>query len=232
MFKLSIQLNRTLKTLLATQHSNILHNNLSLVTKLTAHAECAIVVRKRDHGHGRLLNAITIIEVQRSLSLIRRIGRDPQYEILLPELRGCVCRFGAERQDGSAADVQGNGVDTDVCEVDHGAVTLDALAGPVVVEDFIGQVDGHGGRVFFQYRRDENGVAVEELVLDGEGVGVRGVVEPQGVQTGYTRGGLAVERSVEGTKCCPTCTEGFRGVTGKTANIGADHGNLVDGVEV
>lgn len=273
MLKASIQRNRALNALFTAQNSNVLNDNISLVSKVAAHTERAVVVRESNHRCGRLLDAIAIIEVQGASSLVSSIRCNPQDEVLLAQLCCRVCGFGAERQNRSTADVQRDSIETDVREVDHGSGSLDALAGPVVVEDFVGQVDGHGCRVFFQHGRNEDSVAVEELVLDGEGVGVGGVVEPQWVQTGYSSGGLAVEGSVEivkqsvaycnsilsrrrgqwpavvflvnrcvssvvphegveSTKCCPTRAESLGGVACETANIGSDHGDLVDGVEV
>jgi len=193
----SVESNGALDALSATKDGNVLNDAIGLVSKVTGHAERAVVVGESDHRSGRLLDAVTVIEVQRASSLVRSVRRDPQHKVLLPQLGSRVCGFSAQRQDGSAADVEGDGVETDVGQVDHASVSLDALAGPVVVEDFVGEVDGYGGGVLFQHGRDEDGVAVEELVFDCEGVGVGGVVEPQGVQAGLSGGGLAVEGSVK-----------------------------------
>lgn len=205
--------------------------------------------------------------------MVGSIWRDPEDKVLLAELGGCVCGFGAEREDGATLDVERDGVEAYVGEVDVLAVSLDALAGPVVVEDILGKVDGDGGRVFFEDGGDEDAVTVEELVLDAEGFGVGGVVEEEGVQAGQAGGGLAVEGSVEvvqepvpdcdgvlgcgpgkrpavvlladgsvtgvvphewveGTESGPAGAESLGRVSGETANIRTNHGNLEDGVEV
>lgn len=116
--------------------------------------------------------------------MVGSVWCDPEDKILLAELGGCVCGFSAQREDGSAFDVERDGVKAYVGEVDVFAVSLDALASPVVVEDVLGEVDRDGGGVFFKDGRDEDAVAVEELVLDTEGFGVGGVMEEEGVQAG------------------------------------------------
>lgn len=69
----------------------------------------------------------------------------------------------------------------DVIEGDVFTLAADGLAGAPFVEDVVGEVEGDACAVFFCDGGNEDAVSVEELEVDGVGVGVVGVVEEQGV---------------------------------------------------
>jgi hypothetical protein len=61
-------------------------------------------------------------------------------------------------------------------------VPADGLAGAPFVEDIVGEVVVDARAVLLCDRTDKDAVAVEELQVDGVGVGVVWVVEEQGVE--------------------------------------------------
>ena len=108
-----------------------------------------------------------------------------------------------------------------VREVDRFPGADDALVGEEVVESVFGQVDGDVCAVFLGDGADEEGVAEEELEVDGEGVGVGGVLEEEGGEEGNTGFGLAVEVRVD------VVEEAVAGVDGVLAGFG-DGGPVVE----
>jgi len=144
-----------------------------------------------------LLDTIPIIEIKRAASLPRAVRRNPQHEILLAQLGGRVRRLCAQGEDGAAADVQRDAVERHIREVYPLALPFNLLERPPVVPHPLWQVDANGCAVLLQHGGDEDVVAVEELVLDGEGVLVLGVEEEERVEQGQARGGLAVEGGVD-----------------------------------
>ena len=93
--------------------------------------------------------------------------------------------------------MQWDGVEANVSDVDPRSCALDLLQCPPVVEGAVGQVDADGCAVLLKHRRDKDVVAVEELVLDDEGVLVLWVVEKQRIKERQTSLSLAVECSVD-----------------------------------
>jgi hypothetical protein len=89
--------------------------------------------------------------------------------------------FGAEGDDGAAADVQRDFGEIDVIEGDLGAFAFDDLPGVEGVEAGVGEVDGDAGAVLFGDGRDEDVGAVEELQGVAKDVGVVGVGEEERV---------------------------------------------------
>lgn len=87
--------------------------------------------------------------------------------------------------------------EADVVELDKGAGALDWRECVKVVEGVARDVDGNGCRVVFGDRGDEDGVAVEELVVDGECIRVLGVFKPQRVENGRSIKVSLVESGVK-----------------------------------
>ena len=123
-------------------------------------------------------------------------GRHDEVEIELPQRGGRIGAVGAEREDGTAFDVDGYLSEVSV-DGDGGAGAAEGFVGEEVVELVVGEVDGDAGGAFVRDGRDEDGWAVEVLQVQGQGVGVGGVEEEHGVQKRGAVDGLVVEGGVD-----------------------------------
>jgi hypothetical protein len=151
------------------------------VVEAAGDLEHAVLVRELDLGGGLLLNAVAVVEVEFSAGLAVTVGRDDEVEGLGADLGGGEGAFGAEGDDGTAANVQWDFGEVDVVESDLGALAFDDLPSVECVEAVVREVDGNAGAVLFSDRRDEDVSAVEELQSVAEDVGVVGVSEEEGV---------------------------------------------------
>ena len=144
-----------------------------------------------------MLDGIAVIEVELAASLAVTVRRDDEVEGLGADFGGGESAFGAEGDDGAAADVQGDFGEVDVVEGDFGAGAFDDFPGVEGVEAVVGEVDGDAGAVLFGDGRDEDVGAVEELEGVAEDVGVVGVGEEERVDQRGAVDGLLVESGVD-----------------------------------
>ena len=151
------------------------------VVEAAGDLEHAVFVRELDLGGGFLLNAVAVVEVESSAGLAITVGRDDEVEGLGADLGGGEGAFGAEGDDGTAANVQWDFGKVDVVESDLGALAFDDLPSVECVEAVVREVDRDAGAVLFSDRRDKDISAVEELQGVAEDVGVVGVSEEERV---------------------------------------------------
>lgn len=145
----------------------------------------------------RLLNRVTIIQVQTTRRRTVETRRDDQLEALLAQLRGCGRARCPGGDDVPTADVHGDLGDVDVLESDVVAVSAQWGAGLPVVEDVVGEVGLDGAGAFLRDWGDKDGVAVEELEVVGEGVLVLWVEVEEGLKEGFAGLALPVEGCVD-----------------------------------
>ena len=157
----------------------------------------AVFVREFDFGRRLLLDAVAVVEVEFAAGFAVAVRRDDQVEGLSADFGCGEGAFGAEGDDGAAADVKGNFGEGNVIEGDFGALALYDLPGVEGVEAVVGEVDGDAGAVLFCDGRDEDVGAVEELQGVTEDVGVIGVGEEEGVDQRGAVDGLLVEGGVD-----------------------------------
>lgn len=167
------------------------------VVEAAGDLEHAVFVRELDFRSGFLLDAVAIVEVELSAGLAVTVGRDDEVERLGADFGGGEGAFGAEGDDGTAADVQGDFGEVDVVESDLGARAFDDLPSIEGVEAVVGKVDGDAGAVLFGNGRDEDVRAVKELKSVAEDVGVVGVGEEERVNQRGAVDGLLVESGVD-----------------------------------
>src|SRR5690242_4740277 len=142
------------------------------IPKRSACSELAALERKLNLADLGLLNALALVKVQAALRRAISARRNEDVKVLSAQGLCGVCRAGAQRDDGAAADVHGDVACGEIGFCDVGACGLDFLEGPEVVEDVSGEVVRYGVGVVGCDGRDEQGGAVEPLLLDGEGVGI------------------------------------------------------------
>lgn len=128
-----------------------------------------------------LRNRDAVVEVQRAGRCAIESRRDQQAEVLLAELSRRVCGCDAQRQHGTAFDVQRDTREGYVVKMDVSALTADRLQRVPIVVLVVGQVDVDARGVFGCYGGHEDAGAVEILEREGERVGVGGVGEEHGV---------------------------------------------------
>lgn len=85
----------------------------------------------------------------------------------------------------------------DICQKEILARAFDELPCVPCVEAIVGEVNGYAGGIFFGDGGNEKGVAVEELELVGECVGVGRVLKPEGLENGCAVESLLVEACVD-----------------------------------
>jgi len=93
--------------------------------------------------------------------------------------------------------VQRDRGEVNVRQSDSLAFPADRGAGVPVVEDVVGEVGVDGGCVFLRDGADEDGVTVEELQVDSEGIRVLGVEVEEWLQERFTSLALPIERGVK-----------------------------------
>ena len=171
----------SLRLALHAKNSDSLNSDASLVLKRASHAELTLRVLEVDLRHGILHNRLAVVEVQRALSAVIETRRNDNVEALLTQRGGGVSALDALRVDNAPLVVN-----RDVCVVDLGgdvlAVPADGVASAPFVEDVIGEVVVDARAVLLCDWADKDAVAVEELQVDGVGVGVIWVVEEQRVE--------------------------------------------------
>ncbi len=169
------------------------------IVKLAFGDEGAVMVIKLDEGGRMLLDRYSVIGVQLPRRLAVCTGGNDELEVRLPQLLGGHGALLTERQDDTALDMYG---DIGIVDIESFvlALTIERLEREEVVEDVLGEVSGDGGSVFVGNGRDKDGVAVEELEVDGEGVVVLWVLVPERVEdggavnVGLVEGGVDVVR--------------------------------------
>jgi len=125
---------------------------------------------------------VPVVEVEAALGGVVHAGRDEDVEVKLPERRRRVGTIHAHGDNRAAADVDGDGGVVDVRERHVLSFPSDGLVGDEVVELVVGEIEGDVRDVFVGHGADEEILPVEELKVDGEGVRVLRVEEPQGVE--------------------------------------------------
>lgn len=171
----------SLRLALYAKNSDSLNSDASLVLKRASHAELAVRVLEVDLRHLVLQNRLAVVKVQRALSKAIKTRRNDDVEALLAQRGGGVGTLDALRVDNATLVVN-----RDVGVVDLGgdvlAASADGFAGAPFVEDVIGEVVVEARAVLLCNRADKDAVAVEELQVNGVGVGVVRVVEEQRVE--------------------------------------------------
>jgi len=189
---------RTLTRLLRSENLDSAHARiLGSVVERASDLEHAILIRELDLRRGLLLDAVAVVEVQFAAGFAIAVGCDDEVEGLGADFGCGESAFGAERDDGAAADVQGDFGERDVVESNFSARAFNNLPGVEGVEAVVGEVDGDAGAVFFRDRRDEDVVAVEELQSVAEDTGVVGVFEEEWVDQRGAIDGLLVKSGVD-----------------------------------
>lgn len=171
----------SLRLVLHAKNSDGLNSDASLVLKRASHAELAVRVLEVDLRHRVLHNRLAVVQVQRALSGAIKTGRNDNVEALLAQCGGGVGALDALRVDNTALVVNRN-----VGVVDLGgdvlAASADGLTGAPFVEDVIGEIIVEACAVLLCDGADQDAVAIEELQVDGVGVGIVRVVEEQRVE--------------------------------------------------
>lgn len=90
-----------------------------------------------------------------------------------------------------------NGGEADIAQSDSAAGALEWCKGLEVIEDVLGEVCCDGRRVLFGNGGDEDGVAEEELKVDGERVCVLRILVPQWLEDRCAVDVSLVKRSVD-----------------------------------
>lgn len=121
-------------------------------------------------------------------------------ERLLPDLGRRVPALRPHRDDGAAADVQRDLGEADVRQLHLLALAFDDLVRVEVVKAVVGKVDGDARLVLLRHRRDEEGIAEEELQVVAEGVRVVRVEKEEWVQRGRAVDALLLRGRVEVVK--------------------------------
>lgn len=130
----------------------------------------------------RRLDGDAIVDVELAGSLSVSARSDDDVKVLLAKGLGGHRAAATKGQDGTALDVNRDRRKVDAGKRHGRAVALHGLVGEVIVEDVLGKVDIHRRRVLGGDGGNENGVTVEELEINGVGVRVLGVLEPQAVE--------------------------------------------------
>jgi hypothetical protein len=171
----------SLRLALHPKNSDSLNGDASLVLKRASHAELAVRVLEVDLRHRVLHNRLAVVEIQRAHGGAIKTGRNDNVETLLAQCGGGVGALNALRVDDAALVVN-----RDVGVVDLGgdvfAASADGLAGAPFVEDVVGEIVVDACAVLLCDGADKDAVAIEELQVDGVGVGVVRVVEEQRVE--------------------------------------------------
>lgn len=193
-----LAIRRALARLLRTENLDSADTRvLGGVVEAAGDLEYAVLVRELDFRSRFLLDAVAVVEVQLAASLTVTVRRDDEVEGLGADFGGGESAFGAEGNDGAAADVQGDFSEGDVVEGDFGTGAFDDFPGVEGVEAVVGEVNGDAGAVLFGDGRDENVGAVEELQGVAEDVGVVWVGEEERVDQRGAVDGLLVEGGVD-----------------------------------
>ena len=137
---------------------------------------------RKLHLHVRRIlrhDAHAIIQVQRTCRLAVRVGRNDKLEVLGAQLRRRHRACRAEGEHCTAADVQRDRGEVDVCKGDVLACAFDRRERYEVVELILGKVDRHRRCVLLCYGRDQDRVPEEELQVDPKCGSVRRILEPE-----------------------------------------------------
>lgn len=167
------------------------------VVKAASDLEHAIFVGEFDLRSRFLLNAIAVVKVQLAAGFAVAVRSHDEVERLGADFGGGKSTLRAERNDGTAADVEWDFGEADVFELDLSAFAFDDLPSVEGVETIVGEVDGDACAVLFRDGRDEDVGAVEELQGVAEDVGVVGVGEEERVDERGAVNGLLVKGSVD-----------------------------------
>ena len=182
---------------LHTQDSDGLNTNTGVVLERTRHTKLTILINEVNLRHGILHNRLAVIKIQGALGAAIQSRRNNNVEALLAQSGGGVCALDTLRIDNATLIVDGDVCVVDVVEGDVFALSADGLAGAPFVEDVVGEVEGDARAVLLCDGGDEDSVTVEELEVDGVGVGIIGVVEEQGVESGCAGLVLLVDSCVD-----------------------------------
>ena len=179
------------------QNNHARNHHLRLVPERPPNAQLPILIAKINLTGSRLLQLISLIQVQRPTRTPLSINRNPQLEVLLPQLRRRVRRLCAQRNDRPTTDMQRNRGESNVRKVDGCALADDPLVGEEVVEDILRKIDRDVRAVLLGNGANEEGVSEEKLEVDRESVGVGGVLEEERGEERHAGLGLAVEVRVD-----------------------------------
>lgn len=156
-----LAIRRALARLLRSKNLNSADTRvLGGVVEAASNLKHAVLVRELDLGSGFLLDAVTVVEIQLTAGLAVTIRGDDEVEGLGADFGGGEGAFGAERDDGAAADVEGDLGEVNVFKLDLGAFAFNDFPGIESVEAVVGEVDGDAGAVLFGDGRDEDVGAV------------------------------------------------------------------------
>lgn len=167
------------------------------ITKVARNRELAVCVGELDERRRLRRNRDTIVRVQLTGSSVVRARCDDELEVGRSESLCGHRNLLAQREDSATLDVDRNRREVNVVEGYVGALTLERYEREEVVKDVLGEVGRNGGRVLVGYGGHEDGIAVKELKVDGEGIAILGVLVPKRVQNWGAVSVSLVERSVD-----------------------------------